>query len=192
MRSIVQDVRYALRSFGRAPLFTLIVVLSLALGIGANTAIFTLTDQILLRLLPVKEPRELVQLGNVGTHAGNNRGNPQYTFSYPMYLDLRARAGGVLTDVMARFATDVNIRVGQGVEMGRVELVSGNYFSVLGVAASVALTRFAASALYNIKPLDPVSLLAAVVVLGLVAAAAGLLPSLRATRVDPIRALRYE
>ena len=140
MRSLVQDVRFALRSFQKAPVFTLIVVLSLALGIGANTAIFTLTDQILLRLLPVRGPRELVQLEGVGPHTGANRGTPRYNFSYPMYLDLRARAGGVLSGVMARFPTDANIRVGDGAEVGRVELVSGNYFSVLGVGAALGRT----------------------------------------------------
>lgn len=140
MRSSVQNIRYALRSFGKAPVFTLVVVASLALGIGANTAIFTLTDQIMLRLLPVKEPRELVQLENSGPHPGSNRGDPRYTFSYPMFLDMRARAGGVLTDVMARLAASASIRVGDGAEMGRVELVSGNYFSVLGVGAAVGRT----------------------------------------------------
>jgi predicted permease len=137
---MMQDVRYALRSFRKAPVFTAIVVLSLALGIGANTAIFTLTDQILLRLLPVRAPRELVQLENSGPHVGSTRGDSRYTFSYPMYVDLRARAGDVLTGVMARFPADANIGVGEGVEVGRVELVSGNYFEVLGVGAAVGRT----------------------------------------------------
>lgn len=141
MRSLAQDIRYALRTFVKAPVFTLVVVLSLALGIGANTAIFTLTDQMLLRMLPVGAPRELVQLENVGPHAGNNRGSAwRYTFSHPMYLDLRARSEGVLSGVMARFPTEASIRVGAGVEMGRVELVSGNYFSVLGVGAALGRT----------------------------------------------------
>lgn len=140
MQSLAQDIWNAIRSFGRAPVFTLIVVVSLALGIGANTAIFTLTDQLLLRLPPVRAPRELVQLENVGPHAGSNHGDTKFAFSYPMYVDLRARAGGVLTDVMARFATDASIRVGEGVEMGRVELVSGNYFEVLGAVAVVGRT----------------------------------------------------
>lgn len=106
---------------------------------------------------------------------------------------------GVLAFVVQSRTREIGIRMALGAEQGSVAwmvvrdllmLVCGG--AVLGLAASVALTRFAASALYNTKPLDPVSFAVAVVVLGLVAAAAGLLPSLRATRVDPIRALRYE
>ena len=82
------DLRFALRSFRRTPVFTAVAVVSLALGIGANTAVFTLADQILLRLLPVKNPQELVQLRGQGSHHGSNRGGTRRTFRL---LQLRDR-----------------------------------------------------------------------------------------------------
>src|ERR1700681_3859950 len=88
MASASNDLRFALRSFKKAPVFTAVAVLSLALGIGANTAIFTLLDQVLLRLLPVKNPRELVLLSMTGMHYGSNWGDN--ALSYPMYQDFKA------------------------------------------------------------------------------------------------------
>ena len=80
---LAQDLRYAIRTFRKAPVCGLVAVLSLALGIGANTAIFTLVDQVLLRLLPVKDPQQLVLLWSRGPHYGSN--NDRYRLSYPMY-----------------------------------------------------------------------------------------------------------
>ena len=96
MVNVWNDVRYALRGFRRAPLFTAIAVISLAFGIGANTAIFTLLDQILLRLLPVKEPQQLALLTMRGRHYGSNWGGkpllvfPQkfYRGEHPVLLDM--------------------------------------------------------------------------------------------------------
>src|SRR6476661_701572 len=82
-----QDVRYAIRTLLKAPAFTVVVVLTLALGIGANTAIFSLTDQVLLRMLPVKSPEQLVLLDGPGAFSGRTFNNG--TFSYPMYRDFR-------------------------------------------------------------------------------------------------------
>src|SRR3954447_15864256 len=84
---LLQDVTFALRTFKRAPLFVVIAVLSLAFGIGANTAIFTLTDQVLVRTLPVRNPEQLVLLSAMGRHYGSNRGWNR--ISYPMYQDFR-------------------------------------------------------------------------------------------------------
>jgi len=78
---IVGDVRYALRALGKAPAFTAVAVLSLALGIGANTAVYSLVDGVLLNLLPVKNPGELVQLKEIGRHYGSNTG--MNALSYP-------------------------------------------------------------------------------------------------------------
>ena len=87
MSSFHQDLRYAFRSLRKSPLFTSVAVLSLALGIGANTAIFTLIDQLILQLLPVRNPEELVLLTARGSHYGSNTGSN--SISYPMYQDFR-------------------------------------------------------------------------------------------------------
>ena len=71
---LASDIRFALRNLSKAPVFSAVAVLSLAFGIGANTAIFSLIDQLMLRLLPVKNPAELVLLDSDGNHLGNNRG----------------------------------------------------------------------------------------------------------------------
>src|SRR6202047_5462632 len=73
-RTGFRDLNYALRTLRRSPGFTAVAVLTLALGIGANTAIFTLLDQVLLRLLPVKDPKSLVLLTMRGKHYGSNWG----------------------------------------------------------------------------------------------------------------------
>src|SRR5579871_6330969 len=90
MRDFTKDLRYSLRILAKAPVFAAVAVLSLALGIGANTAIFTLLDQLLLRLLPVKDPRQLVMIWTTGPHVGSNRGT--HMASYPMYQDFQQKA----------------------------------------------------------------------------------------------------
>src|SRR5580692_13128947 len=87
MGHLWQDVRFAVRTLKKSPVFVVVAVLSLALGIGANTAIFTLVDQVLLRLLPVKDPAQLVLLWGRGSHYGSNNGPNK--LSYPMYEDFR-------------------------------------------------------------------------------------------------------
>src|SRR6187397_1462031 len=90
MTSLWPDLRLALRGLRRSPLFAAVAILSLALGIGANTAIFTLIDQILLRKLPVKDPEELVMLYQSGPHSGSNMGARMH--SYPIYQEYQKRA----------------------------------------------------------------------------------------------------
>ena len=91
MQTLLQDIRYALRQLRRSPAFTLTVIVTLALGIGANAAVFTLFDQALLRMLPVERPKELVRFewsggfsGSMSSFGGNSEGHNSY-FSYPLY-----------------------------------------------------------------------------------------------------------
>ena len=87
---LAQDLRHTFRVLRTKPAFTLVAVSTLALGIGANTAIFTLIDQILLRKLPVKNPEELVMLFQSGPHSGSNMGARMH--SYPIYQEYQKRA----------------------------------------------------------------------------------------------------
>jgi len=125
-----QDLRYALRTLARTPGFTAIVVLTLGLGIGANSAIFSLTDQMLLRSLPVHNPQELVTFDGPGAFQG--RSFNRATFSYPMYKDFRDK-NPVLAGVIARFPTAITFTHKGQSERVNGELVTGNYFDVLGV-----------------------------------------------------------
>jgi putative ABC transport system permease protein len=130
MSMFAQDVRYAFRTLSRTPGFSLIVILTLGLGIGANTAIFSLMDQVLLRLLPVKNARELVQLDGPGPFSGRTMN--ERTFSYPMYVDMRDR-NDVFDGLIARFGAAATLTQRGQAERVEVELVSGNTFDVLGV-----------------------------------------------------------
>ncbi len=134
MRNFRQDIRYALRGFRRTPLFTLIAVLSLAFGIGANTAIFSLLDQVLVRLLPVKHPEQLVLFTTHGSHYGSNWGGN--AISYPMYADFRDH-NTVFSGMFCRFPIDASLGFGNHTERVAAELVSGTYFPVLGVGSAI-------------------------------------------------------
>ena len=106
LESLWRDVRYGGRQFRLNPLFTTIAVLSLALGIGANTAVFTLLDQLVLRLLPVHDPERLVMIWSTGPHFGGNAG--ARTASYPMYQDFQRNAKA-FDFVFCRFETSSSI-----------------------------------------------------------------------------------
>ena len=134
MGNFTQDLKYAFRTLGKNPGFTIVAIITLALGIGANTAIFSLTDQVLLRLLPVERPKELVVLRSPGPSPGRNwnDGPGGTSFSYPAYKDLRDQ-NQVLAGLVARFSTQVSVVAQGSSELATGELVTGNYFSVLGV-----------------------------------------------------------
>ena len=134
MASILNDLRYALRGLRRSPLFATVAILSLALGIGANAAIFTLIDQVVLRKLPVKSPEQLVMLYQSGPHNGSNMGTRMH--SYPMYQDFQQRAEP-FSEVLCRRLVPVSVSVDSQTERLTAEVVSGNYFSMLGVPAAV-------------------------------------------------------
>ena len=134
MAHLVSDLKFALRVLRRSPLFTMMAVASLGLGIGANTAIFTLVDQLLLRLLPVREPRQLVMIWSTGPHLGNNRG--ARASSYPMYQDYQRKAPA-FSSILCRYSTPLSASISGQTERVDAELVSGNYFQALGVQAAV-------------------------------------------------------
>jgi predicted permease len=158
---MLRDVKYAWRGLARAPLFTLVAIASIALGIGANTAIFTLVDEVLIRLLPVKSPDELVLFSGARNHYGSNSGGNM--LSFPMYEDFRdnfvdralhadGAAGSmprisppvpnpaptpkIFSGVFARRPIAMNVGIDGRTERVVGELVSGTYFPVLGVGAA--------------------------------------------------------
>src|SRR5664279_2462695 len=135
MARFLFDLRFALRSLRRSPLFTLVAVASLALGIGANTAIFTLIDQLMLRLLPVWQPDRLVMIWPSGPNMGSNRGGDRNS-SYPMYQDFQRKAQA-FSSVFCRFGTAVSLSFSGQTERVDAELVSGNYFQTLGVRPAI-------------------------------------------------------
>src|ERR1700730_2771062 len=143
MASLTQDLRFAFRLLRRSPAFTGVAVLSLGLGIGANTAIFSVMDALLLRNLPVKEPKQLVIFGQ-GKASGISDGFPNgksELFSQPFYQVVRGQ-NRVFSDVsaMESMHADGHARIGGAnaePEPVKMRLVSGNYFSLLGVGSSV-------------------------------------------------------
>jgi predicted permease len=134
MRIPFADLRLAARGLTRNPLFAAVAILSLALGIGANTAIFTLIDQILLRKLPVEAPEQLVMLYQEGSHMGSNMGARAH--SYPIYQDLQARAEP-LAEVICRRLVPASVSIDNQTERIEAEMVSGNFFTMLGVKPAI-------------------------------------------------------
>lgn len=125
----INDVRYALRMLVKNPAFAGVVVFTLALGIGANAAIFSLLDKVLLQSLPVANPDQLVVFSAYDPKEGPDMHS---SFSYAMYTDLRDR-NSAFSGVIARGGTQMNVSYGEHTERVRAELVSGNFFEVLGV-----------------------------------------------------------
>lgn len=137
IENLWQDLRYSLRMLARSPAFTFVAVVSLALGIGANTAIFSLMNVVMLRMLPVDEPGQLLLFGD-GRAAGSNDSLPNDSsrlFSYPFYRSFSQKNevfSGVTAIDSIEFGTHGTL-AGGGQEMLHASLVSGTYFSVLGV-----------------------------------------------------------
>jgi putative ABC transport system permease protein len=141
METLMRDFRHSIRALVRNPGFSVVAILTLAIGIGANTAMFSLTDQVLLRSLPVENPKELVVLSSPGPTRGRvwSDGNSAASFSYPLYKELRDRVP-VFSGLIARFAVPLSV-AGEGqTERADGELVSGNYFEVLHVGAVLGRT----------------------------------------------------
>jgi putative ABC transport system permease protein len=158
MSGLGQDLRYAIRQLRKSPGFAAVAVLTLALGIGANTAIFGLLDQALLRALPVKEPDRLVLLRYSGSNTGHisSRADNKFYFSYPMYRDLRDR-NTVFSGIIATDFTQAGVQWHNQPELVGTELVSGNYFDVLGVRP--ALGRLLVASDDTVANANPVAVL---------------------------------
>ncbi|HMF61725.1 MAG TPA: ABC transporter permease [Vicinamibacterales bacterium] len=127
-------VRYGARQLRLSPAFTAAAVLSLALGIGLTTAVFTMLDQLVLRLLPVAEPQRLVMIWSSGPNLGDNRGTR--ASSFPLCQDFQRQAVA-FESVFCRYSTDAAITIDNSTEPVRAELVSGNYFHALGVGPAL-------------------------------------------------------
>ncbi|MBA3714201.1 MAG: ABC transporter permease [Pyrinomonadaceae bacterium] len=131
--TLLQDVRYGVRVLWKAPGFTLVAVLSLALGIGVNTATFSVLDAVLLRPLPISEPERLVTVFTKREAELNS------SFSYPDYVDYRDR-NEVFSGMIAWDGVSLNLNTGGTTERVSGQLVTGNFFDVLGVRAALGRT----------------------------------------------------
>ena len=135
LTDFLYDFRFSLRSFLRTPSFTITAVLSLTLGIGASTAIYSLVDQIVLHALPVREPERLVLFDWDGDWVGNGFGSWNL-MPYPVCRDLDQKKQ-FFEGVFCRALTPVDLSIGSDTSPVTAEIVSGNYFPVLGVSAAV-------------------------------------------------------
>jgi len=139
MTPLIQDLRYALRMLAKSPGFTAVAILSLALGIGANTAIFSLLDQVMLRLLPVSHPEQLVILRSPGERHGHTWSDVDegaQSFSFPMYKALR-EGTDVFSGLIGSYPTEASVSYRNNTEHVSAALVSGNFFDVLGVSPAL-------------------------------------------------------
>jgi predicted permease len=134
IEQFLQDVRYGFRSLARNPGFAAAALVSLTLGIGANTAIFSIIDTLLLDSLPVERPRELVLLNPTGLRNGWAEGSR--TWSYPAYRGIRD-SQRVFSGLIAERTDSVNLTIDGATRRAIASIVSGNYFDVLGVRPSM-------------------------------------------------------
>jgi hypothetical protein len=135
LASLVSDVRFALRWLRKSPGFTLVAVVSLAIGIGFNTTLFTVADTLIFKPLPVAEPERLVDV-----FTSDSTGTVEYsTSSYADYLDLKAQ-NDVFEDLVGYSPMFAPINLESGSRLALGEIVTGNYFRTLGVAAAIGRT----------------------------------------------------
>ena len=145
----IRDARYGLRLLKRSPIFTIVALLSLALGIGANTALFSIVDAMLLKMLPVKEPERLVLFKslaprefNTGGYNGSAMRDPvtgqQRLTSFPYQSHQRMREQpGALADVFAFGQVNITVQADGQAELASGQAVTGNYYVGLGVPAAL-------------------------------------------------------
>jgi predicted permease len=157
-----QDASYAFRTLRRNIGFTSVIVGALALGIGANTAIFTLIDAVVVRTLPVRHPEQLVAIGDAGNPGSNGRGTPlTELLSYPLYRDVQLQNHSFVDMLASGPASRLDARIetaSEELEHPRARFVSGNFFTVLGVPAFVGRTFDAsADAIAGASPVTTIS-----------------------------------
>ncbi|MGB2663857.1 MAG: ABC transporter permease, partial [Candidatus Acidiferrum sp.] len=138
IESLLQDFRFGLRMLRKNPGFSAVAVLTLALGIGANTAIFTVINAVMMRALPVQHPEQLVAIGNPAQVHSYGTGTPRTdVFSYPLYREVRDR-NSVFSSVLAGSnLQNLRITLERGAENINGRLVTENYFQTLGVGALI-------------------------------------------------------
>ena len=139
MQSFWYDLRFAFRTLAKNPVFTAVALLSLGIGIGANTAIFTIMDRLILRPLPVHDPEQLVLFQSSGPLSGfiqTSYGN-EVSFSWPKYVQLRDGTRDLFDGLIARYPSEASVVWQSQTDPGRIELVSGNYFQALGIRATL-------------------------------------------------------
>ena len=146
MGVLLRDFRYSLRTLRKSPVFLAVAVLSLALGIGANAAIFTLINQLILQPLPVKNPEQLTMLAGRGKHYGGNNGRDK--LSYPMYREIRDK-NQVFSGMFCTYPNTVSASFEGRTELIGADFVSGNYFPVLGIGAAIGRVFTASDDLYQ-------------------------------------------
>jgi hypothetical protein len=129
---LATDLRYGWRLLRRSPAFTGVAVMSIAIGIGTNSSVFTLLDRVMLRSLLVPHPEQLVVLTSAGFQYGGADGDGD-ELSYPMYEDLRD-ANQAFTSMFARVGTVLDVTAAGATDRPNAELVSGTYFSTLGIS----------------------------------------------------------
>ncbi len=137
LQTLIRNLRYAVRRLGQSPGFTVSAVLSLAIGIGANTAIFSLVNQIILREQPFERPEELVEIYE------SNPNFPWAPFSYPDFRDVRDGTADVFTGVAASRLVLAQVDIDGQVATVGAEAVTGNYFSLPGIPAALGRTFLA-------------------------------------------------
>jgi ABC-type antimicrobial peptide transport system permease subunit len=218
IETVIAQFRRAARSLVRRPAFTAVVLLTLGLGIGANAAIFSIVNVVLLKSLPFEDPERLVMVWSTTA----NQGLAEGFASYPDFDDWRResktqRSGmtllvlfgvlaltlsaagiyGVMSHMVALRRSEIGIRMTLGAHPSAImRLVVGEGLReaviglTIGVAGGIVVMRTFRALLFSVEPADPITIAAVTIVLLATAALACILPARRAMRVDPVEALR--
>ncbi len=184
---LTQDLRYAIRAFRRAPAFTGFVIAILALGMGANLATFSVTDAILFRMLPVKDPGSLFQTVNASGQAYD----PGSGSSYPLFLQMRQRTSK-FADLMAYGTAALagpHAILALMLRDSATIVLTG---ILVGVVVYAPVSHWTKTLLYGLAPNDPATLLASTVLLLAASLLATFIPAYRAAKTNPMIALRHE